>query len=174
MREEVKARLNRERLAINGDDIERAKTHHGEIIVTPAATTSPQMDSMLASANYIATRFLEKMKENLDRGNDDYFPDSRDRKEFREICKTIHSQARVYIDLEKHKQTQRSNWDKPKLRELVSQTLYRRNHSPKVVADVLDALKLSPKTSGSAYPTSESDLLTETTSRKSRSSSDDF
>jgi len=146
MDEVVKARYNRERLAINGQDIQRAQTHHGHVTVTPALTTSPQIDSLLADAGYIAKRFLEKMRDNLDQGNDDYFPDPKDRKEFREICKTIHSQARVQMDLEKHQRSVQDNWNKDKLRDLISTALQKAQVDPSVTNVVLNALKLLPRT----------------------------
>lgn len=143
MREDVKRRAHRERLALTGEAMNGAAVSRGAQIMSPVITSRPEIDSMLGDMAFCSKILLEAMRNKL---MDGQIPDREELRNFRETCETVLRQARTEIELEKFAHEKQNRMGPEESAELITAALSRAGIAQEVTDTVLDALKLSQTT----------------------------
>lgn len=150
MDQEVKRRLNRERLTLNHHEMERHQTHHGAKIISPVVTRRPEIDSMLADTAYLAKRFLEEMRNKT--AEPDWEMSRRELQDFKDVCEMVLRQAKTEIEIEKHVMSRTTAMSGDEISETIQLALKRSGVPSETTNLVLEALGLFQNTSESASP----------------------
>ena len=143
---DVKARYNRERLAIGQEEMIDEQAHTQ--IVAPVVTRRPEIDSMLADTAYVAKFILERLRKKADAHffDEEWMFSRQEMKDFDSICEKVLKQAKTEIEIEKHVMSRIGNMDSKELTNVIRSALRKKGVPFEIEKLVLEAIGLSPNT----------------------------